>query len=146
MIRATVDTNVLARGLARAREVARPSAEIIRQWLSAEFALVVSEHILEELEITLRKPYFLAHLTPEQAEDWLALIRLQAEVVSLSGSVAGVAAHPHDDPVLETAVAGRAAYLVTGDRALLALGTYQGVAIVTPRDFLAALDRETAPS
>jgi uncharacterized protein len=128
VIRATVDTNVLAHGLARAGEVARPSAEVIRQWLSAGFELVVSEHVLEELGITLRKPYFLARLTSEQAEEWLGLIRLQAEVVPLSGSVAGVAAHPHDDPVLETALAGRAANLVTGDRALLALGSYEGSA------------------
>jgi putative PIN family toxin of toxin-antitoxin system len=44
-----------------------------------------------------------------------------------------------DDPdnrVLECAVAGRAALIVTGDRALLALGEFRGVRIVSLRDYL----------
>jgi len=44
-----------------------------------------------------------------------------------------------DDPdnrVLECAVAGRAALIVTGDRALLALGQFRGVRIVSLRDYL----------
>ncbi len=51
-------------------------------------------------------------------------------------SVQGVATHPEDDLILATAVSGGAQYLVTGDRQLLKLGNYQGVQIVTARDFL----------
>jgi putative PIN family toxin of toxin-antitoxin system len=45
-----------------------------------------------------------------------------------------------DDPdnrVLECAIAGHADAIVTGDRALLALGGYRGIRIVSLRDYLA---------
>jgi len=42
--------------------------------------------------------------------------------------------------VLATAVAGHAAYLVTGDLGLQALERYQGVEILSPRLFLDLLD------
>ena len=53
-----------------------------------------------------------------------------------------VPADPKDDMVVATAVAAKAEYLVTGDRKhLLSLGTYEGIQIVTPREFLELLDR-----
>jgi len=44
---------------------------------------------------------------------------------------------PKDDPVLAAAMAANCPYLVTGDHDLLALGTYDGVKIVTASQFLA---------
>jgi len=47
---------------------------------------------------------------------------------------------PDDDKFLATAVGGRADYLVTGDVGdLLQLREYKGVAIISPRDFIARL-------
>jgi predicted nucleic acid-binding protein len=43
---------------------------------------------------------------------------------------------PKDDKFLEAAVNGRASVLVTGDRDLLDLNPFRGVAIVTPADYL----------
>jgi predicted nucleic acid-binding protein len=48
---------------------------------------------------------------------------------------------PADNRYLECAVEGAAAYLVSGDRLLLSLGTYQGIQIVSPRVFLEILQR-----
>jgi predicted nucleic acid-binding protein len=42
---------------------------------------------------------------------------------------------PDDDVVLATALAGGCRCIVTGDRDLLVLGEYQGIVIVSPRDF-----------
>ena len=47
---------------------------------------------------------------------------------------------PKDDKFLEAAVNGRANVIVTGDKDLLDLHPYRGIAIVTPADYLA---RET---
>ena len=41
-----------------------------------------------------------------------------------------------DDWVLATAIAGQAEAIVTGDGDLLALGVYQGVAILSPRQLI----------
>lgn len=54
----------------------------------------------------------------------------------MAAVVAGVATHPEDDLVLATAISGSADYLVTGDRQLRQLGSFQGVVIVSPRTFL----------
>jgi putative PIN family toxin of toxin-antitoxin system len=48
---------------------------------------------------------------------------------------------PDDDWVLATTVTGEAEAIITGDGDLLALGPYQGVAILTPRQFIERLAR-----
>ena len=47
---------------------------------------------------------------------------------------------PDDDRVLECAIAGRANYLVSGDRHLLKLSRFEGVAILSVRQFMDVLD------
>jgi uncharacterized protein len=47
-----------------------------------------------------------------------------------------------DNRVLECAVKGSAHYIVTGDRHLLKLGTYEAISIVTVRQFLDAAETE----
>ena len=50
---------------------------------------------------------------------------------------ADVLADEPDNCILECAVSGRAEAIVTGDRAMLRLGRYADVSIITLRDFLA---------
>ena len=47
-----------------------------------------------------------------------------------------VAAQEADNRILECALAGRAEVIVTGDKGLLRLGTFEGIGIVTLRDYL----------
>jgi predicted nucleic acid-binding protein len=42
--------------------------------------------------------------------------------------------------IVATAMKARADYIVTGDRHLLVLGAYEGIRMVTPRQFLDLLD------
>jgi predicted nucleic acid-binding protein len=44
---------------------------------------------------------------------------------------------PADNRVLEAAIEGKADYIVTGDHALLELGSYEGIEVVTPARFVA---------
>jgi len=48
---------------------------------------------------------------------------------------------PDDDKFLECAVAGRAEYLVTGDRDLRELGSFRGITILTAGEFLERMNR-----
>lgn len=55
--------------------------------------------------------------------------------------VEAVLADPSDDVYLATALVAAAAWVVSGDRHLLALKRFAGVRIATPATFLAALPR-----
>lgn len=117
-------------------------AELIDRWLVGRFRLVVSEHILAEVERAWTKSYWQTRFGQSHIDRALALLRQDAELVSLSATVEGVATHPADDMILATAVSAEVDYLATGDRQLQALGQYKGVIILSPRDFLTVLDEQ----
>ena len=85
---------------------------------------------------TFEDPYFRRRLSRQQMEADFTLLREEATVIALTVPVQGVATHPEDDLVLATAVSGPAEYLITGDRQLQRLGSYEGVVILSPRAFL----------
>lgn len=110
------------------------------------FELCVSEAILVEFERTLGKPYFSQRLTPEEIAANLVLLNNEATVVPIARELRGVATHPEDDRILETAVTAVAEYLVTGDRQLQLLENFEGIRIVSPREFLDLLVSEDETS
>jgi len=97
--------------------------------------------MLQTLDIVLGRPYFAARLTSEERESFLASIRGAAKRKRPDKTVSGIAPDAEDDLVLGTAVAANAEYLVTGDKGLLAIGTYRGVRIVTAEDFLRVVEQ-----
>jgi putative PIN family toxin of toxin-antitoxin system len=139
VIRAVLDANALVSGLPAS---AGTLAAIIDCWRSGQFQLVVSHHILAEVRRAWTKPYWQARFSPTLIERTLTLLHDNADLTPLTATVEGVATHPEDDLVLATAVSGDADYLITGDRQLQRLGTFQGVRILSPRQFLALLDPE----
>jgi predicted nucleic acid-binding protein len=74
-------------------------------------------------------------------QDYLQGIRQAAVVVSDLPPLSGIVRDPNDDMILACAVAALASHVVTRDADLLSLGTYDGIAIVTPRAFLTLLRR-----
>ena len=143
MIRATLDTNTLASGFVGFAAAQRAPGRLLHLWRAGRFELVVSANILAELADTLADPYFRRRLTPEQIAAAQRLLHDEATTTPLTAPVSGVATHPADDLVLAAAVSAGVDYLVTGDRQLQRLGTYQGVRILSPREFLVVLERET---
>lgn len=117
-------------------------APIIRAWRMGQYELVISDHILDEIRSTLTNPYFSRSVNPSDVQTTLTFLSRFATVVEITVTVEGVATHPEDDLILATAVSGQVDYLVTADRQLLGLGEYDGVRIVSPREFLAILDAE----
>lgn len=56
--------------------------------------------------------------------------------MTTTGTIRGVCRDPNDDMVLECAILSKADLIVTGDKDLLAIGKYEGIRIMAPRDFL----------
>ena len=122
-----MDTNVLFAALA-----ARGLCEAVLQMCVSDHELVTSEYILDELGRHLRSklklPASLAHHT-------LDLLRQQATLVEPLQVPAAACRDANDLPILGTALAGAAQCLVTGDQDLLQLESYQGIEVLTPRQF-----------
>ena len=74
--------------------------------------------------------------TPEEVARYCRDLLAVAELVGELPEIDAAPNDPKDNPVVATAVAGKADYLVTGDRAHhLPLGEYRGVRMVSPRAF-----------
>jgi putative PIN family toxin of toxin-antitoxin system len=147
VIRAVLDSNVLVSGFAGEDEASSIPGELIRRWRRDEFALTASHHILGEVSRTFAKPYFQRSLTLPQVTSAIRLLRSEAALTPITVSVARVATHPEDDLVLAAAVSAKVDYLVTGDTKLREVDRFQGVAILSPREFLTLLEQaETTPN
>ena len=137
MIRAVLDVNVLVAGFPAPDGV---PGRLIDYWLRRTFVLVSSDHILAGVERAWSQPYLRTRYRAGEQRQAIALLRGRCELVTPDSAIRGVAENEEDDPVLATAVAGYADALVTGDRALRALDPFEGVAIKSPRAFLALLE------
>jgi putative PIN family toxin of toxin-antitoxin system len=133
MITAVLDTNVL---VSAAVMTSGSIAQTLDLALSGAFQLVLSSEILVELKRTLRKPYFAQCLTDELITQFPDGLESVARLTPLTSQVHGVASHAEDDAILSTAVSAAANYLITGDKALQALGAYRGVTVLSPSAFV----------
>ena len=103
--------------------------------------LVSSPALLQELESTLRRKFAMT----AAADTFLNAFRAQVRLVDPMALPARVCRDEDDDLVLATAVAAGADQIVTGDQDLLVLGAYEGVRLVSPRQFLEGLDETANP-
>ena len=143
MIRAVLDTNVLASGALGLTGGVTSPALLLHQWRAGRFKLIISDYIEEELRKTLAQPYFKRRIPSEDRELFLILLSKFAEHVAIRHRVTGVATHPEDDPILATALSARADYFVTGDlRLQRRVSSFEGIPLVLATEFLNILNRE----
>jgi putative PIN family toxin of toxin-antitoxin system len=131
-VKVVLDTNVLVSGLMLPDSVA---GRIAAAWRGAQFELVLSESLLEEIRRVLSYPKIQGRLRWGQDEiaRFLLLLRFKAAIVDITGEKASVPRDPGDDPVLATLLAANADCLVSGDSDLLALR--DRFPIQTPAEF-----------
>jgi putative PIN family toxin of toxin-antitoxin system len=113
-------------------DVRRTSRGAARPRVCRAFLLVTSSALLDELDEKLRDKF---EVSAADAGFIRAKLEQVCELVSVSESLSIIKDDPDDDRVLECAVAGRADCIVSGDRHLLRLGSYEGVTICTVRQF-----------
>ena len=75
-------------------------------------------------------------MTPDQATRAVAEILSCATLTDIKNELRVVKDDPDDDKVVECAVVGSAAHIVSGDRHLLDMKEYQGIAIIRANEFL----------
>jgi len=130
--RVIIDTNVLISGLLSTTSV--PARAVEKAVTTAQ--LVATVETLRELFEKLHSPKFDRYVRRERRD---ALLERVASLVDIIDVVQSIRASrdPKDDKFLEAAVNGRADVIVIGDKDLLDLNPFRGVAIMTPADYLA---------
>ena len=131
--RIALDTNLLVAALTKAGGA---SARIVAAWREGDFDLVTSEATLREAHLVLGAGW-LGRMTAQETVE--ALLRDLRERTILVHPDTTVQDLPLKDPgdlrMLETALAGEAAYVVTSDREFLSHRGYGEVEFITPQEF-----------
>ena len=129
-MRLVVDTNVFVSGVF----FGGPPYEILDAWRGRRVELLVSPETLAEYGATGEE---LPRESPGvDLDPWLRLLEARATVIEAPPLERQVCTDPEDDKFLACAVAGRARFIATGDKALLRVSGYAGVTVVTPRRFV----------
>jgi len=133
-VRVTLDTSVLiAAYVARAGVCAELLEDVLRR-----HTLVLSAYILDELRRKLRIKFLFPETLIDQV---LQSLTSAATLVEPATVPEDACRDPSDIPVLGTAVAGAADFLVTVDNDLLHLQRYGAVEIIRPGEYWAQVTR-----
>jgi putative PIN family toxin of toxin-antitoxin system len=133
-MRAVLDTNVLVSAtLIRGGNEDRA----LHAWRRGAFGLVFLPAMLEEVSRVLTYEKLRKYRWLTDAEMVELLEALASQSVIVPGTMTVTACRdPDDDKFLAAGLEGKAEYVVTGDKDLLALKAYRGLRIVTPATFL----------
>lgn len=134
-LRVVMDTSVLVSYLLSGGKILR---EIVAAWREGEIDLLASPQTMAELSAVIARP----EISQRSALPLASLVEsLSQWGIHVPGNLVltGACRDPKNDKFLACAVEGQAEYLISSDRDLLAIGTYQKVNILNPGQFLAAL-------
>jgi uncharacterized protein len=133
-MRVVLDANVFVSSILSATGT---PARILDAWRDERCQLLISEAILDEIGRVLRYPKIVKrHLwTEAEIDRFLHTLSILAIKTPGSLTVNAIAEDPSDNRYLECAVEGSADVIVSGDRDLLALHSYEGIAIIHRQHF-----------
>ena len=128
-MRVVFDTNIFVSALILP---GRRAQEALTRVIEGADRLVLSKPILDELLSVLARKFSRDREELARLAVWLGEV---AEWVHPTRRL-NVAAEEADNRILECALAGRTEVVVTGDRGLLQLGSFEGIRIVSLREYL----------
>lgn len=129
-MRVTADTNILISGITFPGGKPSRFLDLAR---SGKINLVVSDAILDEMAVVLARKF---HFAPEDVDEARMRVIAMARTVKAAVHLDIIKEDPPDNRILECAVAAGSDLIVTGDKDLLRLKTYDSIGIVTVSDFL----------
>jgi len=113
-VKVVVDSNVWVSAVIASSKTA---AALLDAWRNEQFKLVISQQQLTELAQVFHREKFLRayRFDVKEIADILDSIAANSDRVTLKGNIQ-ICRDPDDDVIIETAVRGKAKYLVTGDK------------------------------
>ena len=141
-MRITFDTNVLVSAFISRDGTCADILDLVSTF--EEVRLVLSKEILAEFADVARRDEVRSRLrySEEDVVQFEEAVRDVAEVIEIRSSYRIIKEDPDDDAVLNTALDGKAEYIVSGDRHLTKLKRFKEVRIVKPRAFLGIVTRK----
>lgn len=133
MIRVVLDTNILVSGVIASGY----SASILDAALRQEIKLVTSSHLLEEFSEVITRRH-IARKYPKASENADVLLDFLRAFSILTPGIPteAISADRDDDFVLACALDESVDAIVSGDPHLLSLENYQGIPILSPKEFV----------
>lgn len=132
VIRVVFDTNVLVAALL----FGGTPGKLFDLWKSGRIQPFMSREMVDEFLRMLTYPKF--RLSEDEIHYLLYVEVLpRVELIKTRLGPVVIVDDPSDDMFLRCAIAGRAKYIISGDRHLLDLKTHRRGAILSPADFLA---------
>jgi len=109
--------------------------KIIDLWEKGNIILCLSKDILDEYVDVLHR---VGLKEEEEIEELLSFFAKGFNILftTKTPQIRAVKDDPEDDKFIECAVGLKAEVIITGDRAIKALGQYMGIKILTPQQFL----------
>jgi putative PIN family toxin of toxin-antitoxin system len=95
--------------------------------------IAISDEIVAEISRILAEKM---NWERAQVRESLSFYLRSTERITIMGTLHGVCRDPKDDMVLECAVTAGARILVSGDKDLLALESYEDIRVLSPRGYL----------
>ncbi|MBI2041293.1 MAG: putative toxin-antitoxin system toxin component, PIN family [DPANN group archaeon] len=111
--------------------------QIVHKCFKKEVELVCSPEIIEEFEQVALRPKF--EFSVEEIDEFISALLEIANVVQPDEHFSAVIQDPTDNKFLDAAVAGKAQFIVSGDKHLLNIKEFRGVKIITPAEFVKVL-------
>lgn len=133
-----LDTNVLVSAIMTPGGI---PAQVLNAWLSEQYTLLMSAEALDEIAEVLHRPRVRAqmHYTEQDLGDFLDNLRARSAWLDEVPPMPQLERDPKDTKFVALAVAASANVIVSGDADLLGLRLYEGIPIVTARQFLEEL-------
>jgi uncharacterized protein len=129
-MKAIVDTNVFISGIFWKG----PPHQILMAWKNRKFKLVVSPFIFEEYQRVLTE--LSSRFGDLKYNPILDLVTFHAEFITDLKFPRPICTDPDDDKFIAAAISSKTEFIVSGDKALLALNGFQGLKNLKPRSFL----------
>ena len=132
MIVVVFDLNVLVSSLI----VKGKPQDLWRKAKNNEFTLEISSEMFSEFVNVVSRKKFEKYVTDVDVKLFLADLSRIGEFVQVKSRFKVISADPDDDIILRVAYDGKADYIVSGDRHLLALKEFKGIRILTVDEML----------
>jgi len=144
-IRVVIDTNVLVSGLFGIKD--SPSFHILSAVRTQRIILVTSPVIVEEIEEVIDRERIakFTKMSKDERTDFMDKLIERSDVTAGKQLLHLTGRDVKDDKFLACASEAKADYIITGDRDLLVMQEYEGIKIVTPREFLEILKTVKKP-